>query len=77
MIVPAALVALLSDDTEQLRAYVADGQFTTSVWLCFLLSSVCGFILNYSSVLCTHYNSPLTTTCVGPIKNVVVTYAGM
>ena len=72
MIVPATLVALLSEDTVKLRDYVADGQFTNAVFLCFLLSSVCGFILNYSSVLCTHYNSPLTTTCVGPVSKFCV-----
>ncbi|KAI6232685.1 UDP-sugar transporter sqv-7 [Aphelenchoides fujianensis] len=77
MIVPAMFIALLSDDTERVREFVAEGNFTGAVWFCFILSSICGFILNYSSVLCTHYNSPLTTTCVGPIKNLFVTYVGM
>ncbi|CAD5216656.1 unnamed protein product [Bursaphelenchus xylophilus] len=77
MIVPATLLAFYTEDTEKVRAYVEAGNMTTSVVLCFLLSSICGFVLNYSLVLCTHYNSALTTTCVGPIKNLVVTYAGM
>jgi len=77
MIVPALVIAWLSEDTEKISAYVKAGHFTTSVWICFMLSSLCGFILNYSSVLCTHCNSALTTTCVGPIKNLVVTYVGM
>ncbi|KAI6242153.1 TPT domain-containing protein [Aphelenchoides fujianensis] len=72
MIVPAMFIALLSDDTERVREFVAEGHFTGAVWFCFILSSICGFILNYSSVLCTHYNSPLTTTC-----NLFVTYVGM
>ena len=53
--------------------YSDDYQF----WFYFFMSCAMGVLLNYSSMLCTKHNSPLTTGVVGTLKNVLVTYGGM
>lgn len=45
--------------------------------LCFIFSCCSAVALNYSQMQCTRYTSALTTSILGVIKNIIVTYAGM
>ncbi|XP_038075171.1 UDP-N-acetylglucosamine/UDP-glucose/GDP-mannose transporter-like isoform X2 [Patiria miniata] len=75
MIVPALFVCYSSGDIEKVWAFPLWNDPTFIVQ--FVLSSIIGFILIYSVVLCTAHNSPLTTTFVGCLKNIMITYIGI
>lgn len=75
MLPPAIVIAWLTGDLD------ASAQFENWNDVLFLIqfsmSCVMGFVLSYSVILCTLHNSALTTTVIGCLKNVCVTYLGM
>ncbi|VDK69328.1 unnamed protein product [Litomosoides sigmodontis] len=77
MIAPVIILTWINQESEKVHQYIITGNMTIWAAGCLSFSLVCGFLLNCSTVLCTHYNSALTTSCVGPIKNLLVTYVGM
>jgi solute carrier family 35 protein len=75
VLVPAAFLAFFTGDIEKALDY--KGWSDPIFLLYFVMSCLMGFLLNASVVMCTQYNSALTTTIVGCLKNVSVTYLGM
>lgn len=74
-IIPLIVLSCLTNNLETLYnfAHWTEFGFISS----FLASCVMGYLLMFSTVLCTHYNSALTTTIVGTLKNILTTYVGM
>lgn len=75
MIIPTLVLSVSTGDLQQATEF---NQWKNVVFILqFLLSCFLGFLLMYSTVLCSYYNSALTTAVVGAIKNVSVAYIGM
>ncbi|XP_043915456.1 UDP-N-acetylglucosamine/UDP-glucose/GDP-mannose transporter isoform X1 [Protopterus annectens] len=75
MVLPAVLICFWTGDLQQAAVF---DKWTDFIFIIqFLLACLMGFILMYSIILCSYYNSALTTTVVGAVKNVSVAYVGL
>lgn len=75
MIIPGFIIAFLTDHINLALNY---SQWSNIFFLIqFFLSCIMGFVLSYSVIICTFYTSALTTSIIGCLKNICVTYLGM
>ncbi|XP_040211407.1 UDP-N-acetylglucosamine/UDP-glucose/GDP-mannose transporter [Rana temporaria] len=75
MILPTFILTVWSGEFDKAMQYT---EWTSiSFVFQFLLSCLLGFLLIYAIVLCSYYNSALTTTVIGALKNVSVAYIGI
>ncbi|XP_035515018.1 UDP-N-acetylglucosamine/UDP-glucose/GDP-mannose transporter [Morone saxatilis] len=75
IIIPTLMASAFTGDLHKAVTY--EDWVKATFIMCFLVSCFMGFVLMYSIVLCSYYNSALTTTVVGAIKNVAVAYIGI
>ncbi|CAK6950635.1 UDP-N-acetylglucosamine/UDP-glucose/GDP-mannose transporter [Scomber scombrus] len=75
IVIPTLLASAFTGDLH--KAVTFEDWVKATFICCFLMSCFMGFVLMYSIVLCSHYNSALTTTVVGAIKNVAVAFIGI
>ncbi|KAH0628203.1 hypothetical protein JD844_009062 [Phrynosoma platyrhinos] len=74
MIIPTVLISFFTGDFQQIAVFsVLDSEYQYRM----IAQAAILFLLMYATVLCSHYNSALTTTVVGAIKNVTIAYIGM
>ncbi|XP_076462865.1 solute carrier family 35 member D2-like protein [Babylonia areolata] len=75
MMGPTFLLAMITGDLHKAATYDqwADPVFGVQ----FLAACTMGCVVNFCTLLCTQYNSALTTSIVGVLKNLFIIYAGM
>jgi len=72
--VPVLIVTMYSEYT---GLVTFDNYFNIGFIICFMMSAVQAFLLNYLIFLCSTFNSPLATSVTGQIKTIVTTGLGL